>query len=127
MNNIDTANRVPHIKLPPLLKGIIGAAITATVGTALLAAAFCFSAMPSDTMHAMQLPLLALSAFIGAFIAAKSAGRKGLQQGFRLAVALLIIMAVFTLIGGSFSPIALVLKGVIVLIAAALGGISGVF
>lgn len=127
MNNIDTTVKTTQIALPPLLKGAIGAIIVTLLGSAVLAAAFCLTDLSTTATHAIQLPLLGLAAFVGAFIAAKSAGRKGLHQGLRMAALLLAIMAIFTFVGGSFSPIALILKGIIILATAAMGGILGVF
>lgn len=127
MNNTATATKTSHITLPPLLRGAVAAAICAIIGSAVLSAAFCFTNLSASTMHALQLPLLGVSAFIGAFVAARTAGRKGLRQGLKMTALLLIIMLAFTISGSIFSPVAFVLKGLIVLIACALGGILGVF
>lgn len=127
MNNIATTAKSVNLTLPPLIKGTIGAIITILFGSLMLATVYCFTALPDTTMHALQLPLLALAAFIGAFIAAKTAGRKGFMHGIRQAIVLLVLLLLFTLFGGSFSLIALILKGSIILAAAAMGGILGVF
>lgn len=127
MNNIDIAAKTSGITPPPLLKGAIATVVIATLGSLILAAAFCFTTMTDPTMHALQLPLLALAAFIGAFVAAKAAGRKGLMHGVRQGILLLVLMLLFTLLGGSFGLLALLLKGLIILAASAMGGILGVF
>lgn len=112
----------------PLLRGVLGAALVIIAGSLLLALVFCFSSLSSQTMHLLQLPLLGLAALVGAFIAAKAAGRKGLAQGVRLAVLLLVLLAVLTLAGGGQITVAAVLvKGLIVLICGAVGGMLGVF
>ena len=111
-----------------LFKGLICAVLFAAAASLLLAMLFCWTDMSSRTMHILQLPILGLAAFIGAFVAAKAAGRKGLAQGLRLAVLMLALLAVLTASGGGQLTLAAVLlKGLILIVCGALGGMFGVF
>lgn len=126
MNNIDNAKALANIKFPPLLQGLLAAAIVALFGSVLLSAVFCYTNLTDSTTHALQLPLLGLSALAGGLVAAKKYGRKGLVQGIKVAAILMAILLLATLATGSPTPAAIIIKGVIIFAGGAIGGILGV-
>ena len=114
--------------LRALGRGLILAALTLGIGSLLLAAAYCYSQMSSATCHLLQLLLLALSAFVGGFAAGRLAGSRGLNHGLALGLLLLFCLAAvsFSLPAGGVAPLALLVKALLLLLCAGLGGIFGV-
>lgn len=114
-------------KLPPLLVGLISAALALLIGSLLLSLCFCYTSTEDSTIHALGLVLLGVSCLVGGFFSARSAGKKGLKHGGLVAATLLVLLLVYSLLGGAgLSPVALLIKGAVMLIGGALGGILGV-
>lgn len=114
--------------LRALGRGLIAAALILGIGSLLLAAAYCYSQMSSATCHLLQLLLLALAAFVGGFAAGRLAGSRGLNHGLALGLLLLFCLAAVSLSlpAGGVAPLALLVKALLLLLCAGLGGIFGV-
>lgn len=123
----DIAAKTARRKLPPMVWGAVAAVVALLLGSLILAAACCYTTLPQTTCHALQLPLLGLVALIGAFATAGATHRKGLVQGLKFAALLIAVLLAITLACGTVSPAALIIKAAIILAAAAIGGILGVF
>lgn len=113
--------------LPPIIRGLLAATFAALIGTLLLSVIFCHTNISAACCHALQLPLLGLSAASGGFASAHALGRRGLVQGAKFGLLLLVLLLAATLATGNVSPAALIIKAAIIMLCAALGGILGVF
>ena len=89
-----------------------------------LAAAYCFTSLSGSTAHLLQLAVLGVAVFAGAFAAAKGAGRRGLWHGLLLAA--LLLGCVVGLTAGGISILGLLVKGLLLFMAGGLGGVLGV-
>ncbi len=83
--------------------------------------------LPFGMISPISIAIIGISNLIGAFIAAKSFGKKGLFIGLSASIALFIIILLVNLSiqPGGFGSIAAI-KGVVTLFAGILGGILGV-
>ena len=94
-----------------------------------LAAAYCFTSLSGSTAHLLQLAVLGVAVFAGAFAAAKGAGRRGLWHGLLLAALLLGLLLLGSVVGltaGGISILGLLVKGLLLFMAGGLGGVLGV-
>lgn len=94
-----------------------------------LAAAYCFTSLSGSTAHLLQLAVLGVAVFAGAFAAAKGAGRRGLWHGLLLAALLLGLLLLGSVVGltaGGVSILGLLVKGLLLFMAGGLGGVLGV-
>ena len=117
------------LSLAQLGKGLALACVLMALFSLALAAAYCYTDLSAGTAHLLQLLVLAAAAFAGSFSAAKGAGRKGLWHGLTLAAVILalLLLAGFTgLTAGGISLLAVLVKGLALLLAGCLGGIIGV-
>lgn len=127
------ANFMPNITgkarptLPPIIRGLLAATFVALIGTLLLSVIFCHTNVSAACCHALQLPLLGLSALAGGFAGAHALGRRGLVQGAKFGALLLVLLLAASLATGNVNPYALIIKAAIVMLCATLGGIFGVF
>lgn len=121
-----TDSTLPHINPAALGKGMLAALLLIILGSLALAAAYCFTTLTTPTAHLLQFAVLAAAALVGGFIAAKSAGVKGLRHGILLALLISLLMAIFSLTSGGIMPAALIIKAAVMLLCGALGGIFGV-
>ena len=107
-------------------KGLLVACVLLALCSLALAAVYCYTSLSGVTL---QLLVLAVAVFVGGFSAARGAGRKGLWHGLLLAVimlALLLLAAFSGLTAGGVTLLALLVKGLVLVLAGSLGGIMGV-
>ena len=121
-----TANTIPQLNLAALGKGLAASIAMLIPGSLALAAAYCFTALTTPTAHLLQFAVLAAAAAVGGFMAAKSAGVKGMRHGVLLAAVLGLLMLLFSMSGGGVMAAPLLLKVPVLLLGGALGGILGV-
>ena len=110
-------------------KGLLVAGVLLALCSLALAAVYCYTSLSGVTAHLLQLLVLAVAVFVGGFSAARGAGRKGLWHGLLLAVimlALLLLAAFSGLTAGGVTLLALLVKGLVLVLAGSLGGIMGV-
>lgn len=123
-NTTDTS--LPQLNLAALGKGLLTALLLLILGSLALSAAYCFTSLATPTAHLLQFAVLAAAALGGGLMAAKSAGVKGLRHGILLALALGLLMLLFSLSNGGIIAAPLLLKALVLLLAGAIGGILGV-
>ena len=110
-------------------KGLLVAGVLLALCSLALAAVYCYTSLSGVTAHLLQLLVLAVAVFVGGFSAARGAGRKGVWHGLLLAVrmlALLLLAAFSGLTAGGVTLLALLGKGLVLVLAGSLGGILGV-
>lgn len=110
-------------------RGLLLSCLLVVVLSLALAAAYCFTSLAGGTAHVLQLAVLGVAAFVGAFAAAKGAGRRGLWHGLLLAallLGLLLLGSAAGLTAGGVSVLGLLVKGLLLFLAGGLGGILGV-
>lgn len=121
-----TTNTTVRLNLAALGKGLLTAMALLILGSLALAAAYCFTTLATPTAHLLQFAVLATAAAGGGFMAAKSAGVKGMRHGLLLAAALGLLMLLFSMSGSGVMAAPLLLKAMVLLLGGALGGILGV-
>lgn len=112
----------------PVVQGTVTALVVSLAGILLLSLVFYATALSETYLQPSGNILYLAGAFIGGFVSAKKAGRKGMQiglaTGFFYFLAIAAVVAIFA--PSSFSWLALIPKGVFSLIVAAVGGIFGI-
>lgn len=116
----------PAGALGALARGLAVSALLLGLGSLGLAAAYCYSQMGSAACHLLQLLVLAVSSLAGGFTAGRRAGSRGLHHGLALGLLLLACLCAVSLQTGGVAPLALLTKGLLLLLCGGLGGILGV-
>jgi putative membrane protein (TIGR04086 family) len=77
----------------------------------------------------MQLGMLLISALLGGFLAAKSAGSRGMLHGLLLGALLLLLLVIYSMFGssgGGISGLTFAVKALLMLAGGGIGGILGI-
>lgn len=109
-----------------LLKGLAAAIIFSAFASLLLAAACCFTDLPSPTAHLLQFAVLATASLVGGLVTARSTPVKSLQHTLLMALLLSLLLLVFTLATGNITPAAVLIKTPLIFLAATLGSVLAV-
>lgn len=115
------------IKGNPIFFGLTAAILFAIISIAILAPVFQYSALNEVYLGPVGTFLYLIGAFLGGFLAAKKAGRKGLLYGIEVGICYYLIFVIVSLIlsTNSLSLIALGLKALYTILVSAAGGICG--
>lgn len=112
----------------PVVQGTVIALVVSLTGILLLSLVFYATTLSETYLQPSGNILYLAGAFLGGFVSAKKAGRKGMQLGLAAGFFyFLVIVAVIPIFAPSaFSWPALIPKGIFSLIVAAVGGIFGI-
>jgi putative membrane protein (TIGR04086 family) len=116
------------MQIKALLRGLAASLLLVVVLSFALAAAYCFTSLSAPAAHLMRLGVLLLSALAGGFLAAKSAGSRGMLHGLLLGALLLLLLVIYNMLGGTggVSGLTLAVKALLMLAGGGIGGILGI-
>lgn len=124
----DKSSFLTNVFHNPLFFGLFSSILIGVTGVVLLSLVFYYTPLSEAYLHTAGTLLYLTGAFVGGFLTARKAGRKGLLYG---AEAGFLYFLFFIIIGlcldaAALSFLAAFLKGVYTLLAASAGGIVGI-